>query len=145
MKSGKNFTLKKNKFLVELISYFSFIGHGPHRKRRVQKWFYCCVCIRCYGEAFLPICCLAVYTERQTWEAFMKYAVLMRSGAMIPSYIKVSDGTYSKINGGIQRHHADAISLLLFPAYFPCFEIKQALNALSIFGLSDPTATFEAK
>jgi hypothetical protein len=78
----------------------------------------------------------------------MNYAVLIGSGATIPSYIKVSYGTYSKISGGdseVHRHHGDAVSPLLFPAYFPYFEIKQALNAVSIFDLTDPTATFEAK
>jgi hypothetical protein len=57
----------------------------------------------------------------------MKYAVLMGSGAMIPSYIKVSYGTYSKVSRGdseAHRQHGDAISPLLFPAYFPYFEIK---------------------
>jgi hypothetical protein len=27
-----------------------FIRHGPHRKRRVQQFFYCCVCIRYHGN-----------------------------------------------------------------------------------------------
>jgi hypothetical protein len=30
-------------FWEELIAYFPFILHGPHRKRRVQLFFYCCV------------------------------------------------------------------------------------------------------
>jgi hypothetical protein len=28
----------------------SLIRHGPHRKRRVQQLFYCCVCIRYGGD-----------------------------------------------------------------------------------------------
>jgi hypothetical protein len=28
----------------------SLIRHGPHRKQRVQQWFYCCVCIRYRGN-----------------------------------------------------------------------------------------------
>jgi hypothetical protein len=28
----------------------SSIRHGPHRKRRVQQFFYCCVCIRYRGN-----------------------------------------------------------------------------------------------
>jgi hypothetical protein len=41
------------------------IRHGPHRKRRVQQFFYCCVCIRGRDEVFiegLPSneCCLTV-------------------------------------------------------------------------------------
>jgi hypothetical protein len=31
---------------------FSFIRHGPHRKRRVQKFFHCCTCIRCHCNVF---------------------------------------------------------------------------------------------
>jgi hypothetical protein len=26
--------------------------HGPHRKRRIQHFLYCCVCIRCCGNVF---------------------------------------------------------------------------------------------
>jgi hypothetical protein len=59
----------------------------------------------------------------------MKYAVLMGAGAMIyiPSNIKISYGIYSKVNWGdseTHRQHGDPISLLLFPAYFPYFEIQ---------------------
>jgi hypothetical protein len=28
----------------------SLILHGPHLKRRIQKFFYCCVCIRYRGN-----------------------------------------------------------------------------------------------
>jgi hypothetical protein len=37
-------------FLSLHIEYL--IGHGPHRKHRVQQFFYCCVCIRCRGNVF---------------------------------------------------------------------------------------------
>jgi hypothetical protein len=30
----------------------SLIPHGPHRKRCVQQFFYCCVRIRCSGKVF---------------------------------------------------------------------------------------------
>jgi hypothetical protein len=30
----------------------SLIWHRPHRKWRVQQFFYCCVCIRCRGNIF---------------------------------------------------------------------------------------------
>jgi hypothetical protein len=29
-----------------------FTWHGAHRKWRVQRFFYCCVCIRCRGNVF---------------------------------------------------------------------------------------------
>jgi hypothetical protein len=38
------------KFWEELIAYFPLIRHGLHRKRRIQQFFYCCVCIRCSGN-----------------------------------------------------------------------------------------------
>jgi hypothetical protein len=42
--------LRKNKkFSEEPIPYFPSIRHGPHKKRRVQQFFYCCVRIRCRG------------------------------------------------------------------------------------------------
>jgi hypothetical protein len=47
----KNFKLYK-KFSEELIDYFTLIRHGLHRKRLVQQFFYCCVCIRCRGNVF---------------------------------------------------------------------------------------------
>jgi hypothetical protein len=40
------------KFWEEIIAYFPFIRHGPHTKRRVQQFFYCCVCIRCRDNVF---------------------------------------------------------------------------------------------
>jgi hypothetical protein len=43
---------ENNKFWEELIAYFPFIRHGPHRKRRVRQFYYCCVCILCRGNVF---------------------------------------------------------------------------------------------
>jgi hypothetical protein len=34
------------------MAYFPLIRHGPHRKRRVQHFLYCCVCIRYSGNVF---------------------------------------------------------------------------------------------
>jgi hypothetical protein len=45
---SKLFKLKK--FWGEIIAYFPFIRHGPHIKRRLQQFFYCCVCIRWRGN-----------------------------------------------------------------------------------------------
>jgi hypothetical protein len=43
-----------NKYQQELLertnALLSLIQHGPHRKRRVQQFFYCCVCIRYGGK-----------------------------------------------------------------------------------------------
>jgi hypothetical protein len=41
------------KFWKELIAYFSLVRYGPHRKRRVQKFRYHCMCIRCRGMVIL--------------------------------------------------------------------------------------------
>jgi hypothetical protein len=50
---SENNHLEKNKKLwEELIAYFLLIRHRPHRKRRVQKFFYCCVCIILRGNGF---------------------------------------------------------------------------------------------
>jgi hypothetical protein len=38
------------KFWEELIACFPLIRHGAHRKRRVQKSVYCCMCIPCSGN-----------------------------------------------------------------------------------------------
>jgi hypothetical protein len=40
------------KFREELIAYFSLTRHGPHRKRRVQHFSYCYVCMRCRSSIF---------------------------------------------------------------------------------------------
>jgi hypothetical protein len=45
---------------------FSLIRHGPHRKRRVQKFFYCYVCIRYRGNVStepLPSNDRGIFTE----------------------------------------------------------------------------------
>jgi hypothetical protein len=44
--------IQNKKCWEELIAYFPLTGHGQHRKRRVQQFFYCCVCIRCRGNVF---------------------------------------------------------------------------------------------
>jgi hypothetical protein len=39
------------KFWEQLISYFYLIQYGPHRKRKIQK-FYCFIRICCHGNDF---------------------------------------------------------------------------------------------
>jgi hypothetical protein len=41
-----------NKFWEQLIIYVPLMRRGPHRKLRLQRFFYCCVCIRCPGNGF---------------------------------------------------------------------------------------------
>jgi hypothetical protein len=38
-------TFLKQEILGEVITYFPVIWYGQHRKRRVQQFFYCCVCM----------------------------------------------------------------------------------------------------
>jgi hypothetical protein len=40
-----------NKFWEEPIAYFPSIRHGPHRKPRVQQFYYC-ICFRCRDNGF---------------------------------------------------------------------------------------------
>jgi hypothetical protein len=42
----------KKKSWEEVITYFPLIRHGPHRKLRVQQYFFCCSCICCRGNVF---------------------------------------------------------------------------------------------
>jgi hypothetical protein len=74
----------KNNFREE------FIRHRPHRKRRVQQFFYCCVCIRCRGKVSTEPSNdrRDTHTDKGWWEGFMKYAVEMGPGAMILSRVR---------------------------------------------------------
>jgi hypothetical protein len=92
------------KFWEELIAYFPLI-HQPHRKRRVQQFFYYCVCICCRGNVFtepLPSNDRGIHIQAYWWKGFMKYAEEMGSGAMIyiPSFIKIGSGIQTLIGGG---------------------------------------------
>jgi hypothetical protein len=42
----------RKKFWEKLIADFPLIRHGPHKNRRVQQFFYCCMCICCRGNVF---------------------------------------------------------------------------------------------
>jgi hypothetical protein len=101
----------------------SFIRHGTHWKRRVQQFFYCCVCIRYRGNVStepLPSNDRGIQTHRLT-------TVEMVSGAVIyvPSFIKIGSGVQRLIRGGCTDTHTHTeqrhlISLLYF------FKIRQA-------------------
>jgi hypothetical protein len=45
-------TIGKQEVLAITDRVLSLIRHGPHKKRRVQQFFYCCVCICCRGNIF---------------------------------------------------------------------------------------------
>jgi hypothetical protein len=55
------------------------IRHEPHRKRSVQQFFYCCMCIRRRGNDVaeqLPRNVMGhTYRHTDSWKRFMKYAV----------------------------------------------------------------------
>jgi hypothetical protein len=99
----------------------SLIRHGPHRKRRVQKFLYCSVYSSCRGNIFtepLPSNDRGLHIYTDWWEGFMKYAVKMASGGMIyiPSWIK-SVQVLKRCKGRQTYRHTqldNLISLLLF-------------------------------
>jgi hypothetical protein len=125
----------KQKVLGRPYRLLSLIRHGPHRKRRIQQFFYCCVCIRYHGNVFtepLPRMiggflwshCLATIegcTYRHTdWcQGFFTYAIEMGSGATTyaPSFVKISSGTQKLMRGDTQTHthrqQGDLISLFI--------------------------------
>jgi hypothetical protein len=86
------------KFSEEQIAYFALIRHWPHRKRCVQQFFYCCICIRYRGNVFthpLPRKDRrGTHIDMQTGGRFMKYAVVMGWGAIIcvPGFVMISSG-----------------------------------------------------
>jgi hypothetical protein len=70
----QNTDKKNRKFWEELIAYSPLTQRGQHRKRRVQKLYCCCVCIRCRGNVFtetLPSNDRGTHVQME----FMKYAV----------------------------------------------------------------------
>jgi hypothetical protein len=55
-----NYKISKTEFLLSM-TINNFKGnYGPHSKGRVQQFLYCCVCIHCRGNVFLPSRCLAM-------------------------------------------------------------------------------------
>jgi hypothetical protein len=98
------------------MAYFPLICHGPYIKRRFQKFFYCCVCIRCRGNVFAEPLPNNVQTD---WcKGFIEYVVEMGSGVMIyiPSFIKIGLGIRKLIGG-----YTDWIS----QAYFKFLKIRK--------------------
>jgi hypothetical protein len=111
----------------------SLIRHGPHIKRRVQQFFYCCVCIRYRGNV-LPSRCLA------TIGGFVPSRCLEAIRGFLPSRCQVTIGgtfteplpsnvkglfpepltrndrgdTQTYTHAGTHRQQRDLISLLYF-------------------------------
>jgi hypothetical protein len=52
MSAENIFLIKNRKFWKELNVYFHLIRNGLHRKRSIKQFIYCCVCVRCRGNAF---------------------------------------------------------------------------------------------
>jgi hypothetical protein len=116
-------TLVKNKivgkkFWEELFVYFPLIRHGPHRKRRVQHFFYCFMCIPCRGNVFTEALRSKDmgYKYKNWWKVLVKFADEMSSGTMIykPSFIKIGSGIQNLTGeGGTQtRQNGDRTNLL---------------------------------
>jgi hypothetical protein len=96
----------------ELIGYVPLIKYRPHRKRRVQQFFYFCVCIRWCGEVFTePLRSKdREYTYRHyRLRGIYEVAAEIVSGAMIhiPSFIKIGSGIQNLIRGIQTYGHKD--------------------------------------
>jgi hypothetical protein len=90
--------LKIQEVLGRTNRLLSLIRHGPHWKRRVQQFFYCCLYIRYSGNVStepLPINDRGIHIQTRR---LMSYTVEMGSGAMIyvPSFMKIGSG-HSKV------------------------------------------------
>jgi hypothetical protein len=90
--------LINKKFWEEVITYFPLILHGLHRERRVQWFFYYCMCIRCHSNVNtepLPSNGRRIYIQahRLIWGIY-KIPGEMSSFAVInmPSLIKIGSG-----------------------------------------------------
>jgi hypothetical protein len=92
------------------MAYIPFIRHGPHRKRRVQQFFYC-VYICCRGNVFtepLPSSSKGIHTQTDGKD-LLSTPLRWDPDAVIyiPTSIKVGTG----IQKMIRRHAGDRISL----------------------------------
>jgi hypothetical protein len=111
--------IRNKKLWEELIAYFPRIRHGPHRKRRVQDFFCCFVCIRCrfsFRTESLPSNDRGVHIQTHRLMGRI-YKVRRRDGLKchdIQSLIKTGLGIHKLIWGDTQTHrqHGDRISIL---------------------------------
>jgi hypothetical protein len=109
----------------ELIAYFPLIGQGSHRKRRVQQFFYCCLCVSWRNTSFtepLPSNNWGIHIQTHRWMRGI-YELRRWDGLSchdIHTKFHKDWFRHSNIDGGgggdTQKHrqHGDLISLLLF-------------------------------
>jgi hypothetical protein len=96
--------------------------YGPHRKRRVQKFFYCCSYIRCRGNFFfteaLPNSDRGIHKthrlmggiyEVRRWDAFRCHHIHSKFHKESFSHSKVD-----RVDTQTHRQHGVLINLLLF-------------------------------
>jgi hypothetical protein len=85
------------KFCEELIAYIPWYDTNRIEKRRAQKFFFCCMCVRCLSNVLtepLPSNNRG-YTYRHTdwWDIFMNYAVEIGWGDVhVLSLININSG-----------------------------------------------------
>jgi hypothetical protein len=112
-KCVRNHLIQHNTFWEELIAYFPFIWHGPHKKRRLRQFFVT-------AGTCLPSRCLA--TIRGTYIQTQRviggiYEVRRWDGLRCHDrqikFHKIGSGI-QKLIGEIHRQKGDLISLLLF-------------------------------
>jgi hypothetical protein len=93
---------KNKKFWEEVIAYFPLMRHGTHRKRRIQQFLYCCVCICRRSNVFtepLP----SNDRRDNTWYG------MVSTGAGFPLHLDL-DVVYctSRVNFQLSRHTLSA-------------------------------------
>jgi hypothetical protein len=102
-------SINNKKFWDELMAYFPLKWHGPHRKWRLQQFFYCCVCIRCRDNIFTePLSSNDSRIHIQTHKLMGGiYEVSCWDGLRcndVHTNFHKDWFSHSKINGGIHRH-----------------------------------------
>jgi hypothetical protein len=110
-----------NKFWQELISYFHLIRHEPHRKRRVQQFFYCCVCIRCRRNGFKELMPSNdrgwTCRQRQMWRTYeVRRWDSLRCHGIRTKFQRdwFNHSNVYSVDTQTHRQHGDCMNLLLF-------------------------------
>jgi hypothetical protein len=97
------------KFWEGIIANIPLIRHGSHRKRRVQQFFYCCVCIHCHGNVFTET--LPSNERRYTYEHRLMGGIW--DGLRCHNIHTVFENDWlrhSRVNGGDTQTHSEMIS-----------------------------------
>jgi hypothetical protein len=108
-----------NKFYEELIAYVPLIRRGSYIKRRVQRFFYCCICIRCRGKFYaepLPSNGRGIYIQTHRLPRGI-YEVRRSDGLRchdINTKFHKDWFSHLKVNREDNRQHKNHISLLFF-------------------------------